>query len=319
MPSRKKNKFYVKRSSVKTFLFFLLFTSVLWLFKQFSKNYTKEIEVTVQYAGIPEDKIFNEKSDQELRMVFNGNGFRLINYYWGKPVLKLNIKDAVANIKDQYYFYVDKESLVLKNKLDFKGRILSVQKDTLTLKLDHKSQKRVPVTIDQDIQYSVGYGSNKGVSVFPDSVMVSGPSKIIDTIKSVKTKKIILEGLNIDYTFALDIDTVSLPPNIMVTPSKIESSISVSKFTEGSQKIPITLSNIPDGMNIKIFPKEISVVYRVGLDKYNEVSPRDFIVVADYAKASEESSFLTLELVNKSGFVHDVRLQEKQVQFIVLK
>lgn len=317
MPNRKKNKFYFKKSNVKTFLFFLLFTSILWLFKQFSKNYTKEIEVVIQYADIPQDKIFNKKSDQVVRMVFNGNGFRLINYYWGKPVLRLNIKDAIANTKGEYNFYVDKESSILKNKLDFKGRILSVQKDTLRLKLDHKSQKKIPVVIEQNIQYSSGYGSSKGVSVFPDSVMVSGPSQIVDTIQSVKTKKLVLEGLNIDHTSELGIET--LPPNVIVAPSKVKSSILVSKFTEGSQKIPITLNNIPQGLDVKIFPKEISVVYRVSLDKYNEISPRDFIVVADYAKASEESLFLSLELINKSKFVHDVRLQEKQVQFIVLK
>lgn len=317
MPNRKKNKFYFKKSNVKTFLFFLLFTSVLWLFKQFSKNYTKEIEVVIQYEDIPQDKIFNKKSDQVVRMVFNGNGFRLINYYWGKPVLRLNIKDAIANTKGEYNFYVDKESSILKNKLDFNGRILSVQKDTLRLKLDHKSQKKIPVVIEQNIQYSSGYGSSKGVSVFPDSVMVSGPSQIVDTIQSVKTKKLVLEGLNIDYTSELGIET--LPSNVIVTPSKVKSSILVSKFTEGSQKIPITLNNIPQGLDVKIFPKEISVVYRVSLDKYNEISPRDFIVVADYAKASEESLFLSLELINKSKFVHDVRLQEKQVQFIVLK
>ncbi|WP_438711592.1 CdaR family protein [Aquimarina muelleri] len=319
MPSRKKNKFYIKRSNVKTFLFFLLFTSVLWLFKQFSKNYTKEIEVTIQYSGIPKDKIFNEKSDQILKMVLNGNGFRLMNYYWGKPVLKLDIKDAVTDVKDQYYFYIDKESSVLKNKLDFKGRVLSMQKDTLRLKLDHKLQKKIPVVIEQNIEYSVGYGSSKGVSVFPDSITISGPSKIVDTIQSIKTQKIVLEGLNIDYTSSIDIDMDNLPSSIVVSPTKVKSNILVSKFTEGNQKTPIILNNIPEGLEVKIFPKEISVVYRVGLDKYNEISPRDFIVMADYAKKSVESSFLTLELINKSEFVHDVRLQEKQVQFIVLK
>ena len=251
--------------------------------------------------------------------MFNGNGFRLINYYWGKPVLKLNIKDAITNIKDQYYFYIDKESSVLKNKLNFRGRILSVQKDTLKLKLDLKSQKKIPVIVEQNILYAIGYGSNKGISVSPDSVTVSGPSQIVDTMQSVKTKKIVLEDLNTDHNSKLDIDVEHFSSNIAVIPSTVKSSILVSKFTEGSQKIPVTLSNIPKGLDIKIFPKEISVVYRVGLDKYHEISPRDFIVVANYAKASEKSSFLTLELIDKSKFVHDVRLQEKQVQFIVLK
>ncbi|WP_074409370.1 CdaR family protein [Aquimarina megaterium] len=319
MSARKKNRFSLKRNNVKTFLFFLIFTSILWLFIQFSKNYTQEVEVAIRYTNIPQDKIFNEQSDQTLRMVLNGNGFRLMNHNWSRPTLQFNVEDAVINSGDQYYFRVDKESSVLKNKLDFKGRVLSVQKDTIRLKLDRNLKKKIQVKIAEKIQYAIGYGSDKGLVVSPDSITISGPSQIIDTIQYITTENLNLEGLNVNYTSKLDIDIEELPATITVTPAQVEANVLVSKFTEGDQKIPITLNNIPEGTEIKIFPKEISVVYRVGLDKYNEISPRDFMVVADYAKASEESLFLTLELVNKPDYIHDVRLQVKQVQFVVLK
>ncbi|TSE09522.1 MULTISPECIES: CdaR family protein [Aquimarina] len=319
MPNRISNRFSLKKSNVKTFFFFLIFTSLLWLFIQFSKNYTREVEVAVQYTNIPQDKIFNEESDQALRMVLNGNGFRLMSHNWKKRILEFNVEDAVISDDNQYYFRVNKESAVLKNKLDFKGRVLSIQKDTLRLKVDLNLEKKIPVNIAQDIQYAVGYGSDKGLVVSPDSVMISGPSQVIDTIERIYTENLNLEGLNVDYTSELNIDVSSFSSTIKVVPSKVEANILVSKFTEGNQKIPITINNIPEGVEIKIFPKEITVVYRVGLDKYNEISQRDFMVVADYAKVSEESSFLTLELVNKPGSIHDVRLQEKQVQFVVLK
>ncbi len=318
MSSRKKN-FSFKKNSVKTFLFFLIFTSVLWLLIQFSKNYTQEVEVGVRYTNLPEGKIFNDQSDQILRMTLNGNGFRLMGHNWKKPTLELNVEDAVANNQDDYYFYIDKESKILKNKLDFKGRVLSVQKDTLRLQLDINLEKKIPVNLEQDIQYAAGYGSDKGLVIAPDSITISGPSKIIDTIQSISTDFLSLEGVNVDHLSELNINTIELPPNVMVTPDKVEAKILVSKFTEGNQRVPITLNNVPEGIEIKIFPKDITVVYRVGLDKYNEISSRDFMVVADYAKASEESSFLTLELADKPSSIHDVRLQEKQIQFVVLK
>ncbi len=319
MSSRRKTKISFKKSNVQTFLFFLIFTSVLWLLIQFSKNYTQEVEVGILYTNLPEGKIFNDDSDQTLRMTLNGNGFRLMNHNWKKPVLEFNVEDAVVNNDDRYYFYIDKESKILKNKLDFKGRILVVQKDTLRLKLDVNLEKKIPVRIEQDIKYAVGYGSDKGLITIPDSIMISGPSQVIDTIRSVDTESLNLEGLNVDYTSDLNINTQILPSTVKVFPEKVEASVMVSKFTEGNQKIPITLNNVPEGVEIKIFPKEITVVYRVGLDRYNEISSRDFMVTADYAKASEESSFLTLELTDQPKSIHDVRLQEKQIQFVVLK
>ncbi|AXT63507.1 YbbR-like domain-containing protein [Aquimarina sp. AD10] len=318
MSNRKKKIFSFKRNSVKTFLFFLIFTSALWLLIQFSKNYTKEVEIAIRYTNLPEDKIFNEESDQIVRMTLNGNGFRLMNHSWKKPILEFNIDDASSMINDQYYFRLDKGSRILKNKLDFKGNILALQKDSLRLKLDINLQKKVPVQLVQDVKYSVGYGSDKGLVIQPDSIVISGPSKIIDTIKSVNTASLQLEGLNVDYVDELTIDLESLPEIIKIKPHKVTATIEVSKFTEGNQKIPITVKNVPEDTEIKIFPKEVMVVYRVGLDKYNEISPRDFMVVADYAK-SGESSFLTLELFDKPESIHDVRLREKQIQFVVLK
>ena len=319
MSNRKKKTFLFKRSSVKTFLFFLGFTSLLWLFIQFSKNYTKEVEVGIRYTNLPEGKIFNETSDQTLRMTLNGNGFRLINHNWQKPILEFNAEDAVSKNEDHFLFFVDKESSILQSKLDFKGRVLAIQKDTLTLRLDINREKKVPIAILQDIQYANGYGSDKGLVITPDSVMVSGPSAMIDTLQQVRTIPLSLEGLNVDYASELEIDTQVLPTNIKVSPVQLKAEVLVSKFTEGSQRIPIVLNNVPEGVNIKIFPKETSIVYRVGLDKYNEITERDFRVVADYAKASEESVFLTLELMDIPESIHDVRLQEKQVQFVVLK
>ncbi len=320
MPRRKKENFSFKKSNVKTFLFFLIFTSVLWLLIQFSKNYTQEVEVAIRYINLPEDKIFNEKSDQLLRMTLNGNGFRLVNHNWKKPVLAFNVEDAVAtNNDDEYLFYINKDSRLLRDKLDFKGRVLSVKKDTLRLQLDINLEKKIPIKLDQDIQYAVGYGSDKGLVVSPDSILISGPSQIIDTLTAISTEYLNLEGLNVDYVSELNISTLDLPSVVKIEPKKVEASILVSKFTEGSQKVPITVYNVPEGVEIKIFPKEINVVYRVGLDKYNEISARDFMVTADYAKASDESAFLTLELSSAPKTIHDVRLQEKQIQFVVLK
>lgn len=319
MSNDKKNSFSFKKNNVKVFLFFLIFTSLLWLFIQFSKNYTQEVEVAIRYTNLPEGKIFNDKSDQTLRMVLNGNGFRLMSHSWKRPVLQFNVEDAVTNAGDYYLFHIDKESEILKKKLDFEGKILSVHKDTLRLKLDINLEKKIPVRVQKQIAYTVGYGSDKGVVIDPDSVMISGPSRIIDTIGYVDTQLLSLDGLNTNHTSDLDIDVKNIPQTVIISPNKVKANISVSKFTEGNQKIPIAVHNIPEGVEIKIFPKEVAVVYRVGLDSYNEISSRDFMVVADYSKTSEKSSFMMLELVNMPSTIHDVRLQEKQVQFVVLE
>ncbi len=303
---------------MKTFLFFLVFTSVLWLFIQFSKNYTQEVVVDIQYTNLPDNRVLNDNSDQTLKLTLNGNGFRLINHIWSNPKIQFDIANAIETTNRDYYFYTKEANQTLKNKLKFKGRILSIQKDTLHVKLDINLEKKVPVRISKEIEYAPGYGSDKGVVLSPDSIMISGPESIVDTILFIVTENLELNGLNNDFRTVLPIKIDNLPPKIEAVPKEIEASITVSKFTEGSQEVPITLVNVPEDRVIKIFPKEVKVVYRVGLDKYNEINIRDFKVIADYKKVSEDSPFLILELVDMPESIHDVRLQDKQVQFVIL-
>ncbi|MHA7058972.1 CdaR family protein [Aquimarina sp. M1] len=318
MPKKKLNRFSLKRNNVKTFLFFLVFTSILWLFIQFSKNYTQEVICDVLYINVPQDRILDEDSDQTIKLTLNGNGFRLIKNRWSRPRLKFDIKNAIEAKGGDYYFDISNANQSLKNKLKFKGRVLSVQKDTLKVKLDVNLEKKIPIRLLKEIRYVPGYGSDEGVVLAPDSITISGPQRIVDSINYVVTENLKLEELNTNYKTSLSIKIDSLPPRVNIVPKEVEAIITVSKFTEGSQEVPITLINIPENKEIKIFPKEVKVVYRVGLDKYNEISQRDFKVIADYNKVADESSFLILELIGMPTSIHDVRLQDKQVQFVIL-
>lgn len=319
MPYTKLNRFSLKRNNVKVFLFFLIFTSVLWLFKQFSKNYTEEVVVAIQYVNLPEDRILNtENSDQILKLMLNGNGFRLVKYSWKNPIIELDIADAVKSEGTTYYFSLDDKNALFKDKLNFKGNILSKKKDTLKVQLDINLQKKVPVRVIQDVTYTAGYGSDLGVVILPDSIYISGPEYIVDTLKYVETKRLLLEDVHKDYSEMLSVETRGLPKSIKVNSKEVEVAIAVSKFTEGSKEVQITLMNVPKGKQIKIFPKQVTVVYRVGLDTYNDINNNDFKVIADYNKVAENSSFLILELINKPSSIHDARLQNKQVQYVIL-
>ncbi|KAA1247060.1 hypothetical protein [Aquimarina sp. RZ0] len=301
------------------FLFFLIFTSLLWLFIQFSKNYTQEVEIEIRYINLPENRILNDSSDQTLKLILNGNGFRMMTHSWSKPRLQFDIANADSFEDNNYYFSIDIKDQSLRDKLDFEGRVLSAQKNTLRAKLDVTLKKKIPVRLIKEIGYVPGYGSDRGVLLLPDSITIHGPEKIVDTIHYIYTENLKLEDLNTDYSTSLSIKTNGLPEDVYITPKEIEASIVVSKFTEGSQEVPISLINVPEGKEIKIFPKDVIVVYRVGLDKYNEINVRDFKVVADYDNIAEDSSFLILKLVDIPASIHDVRLQDKQVQFVILK
>ncbi len=311
-------KFSLKRTNVKTFLFFLGFTSLLWLFTQFSKKYTQEVAVRIEYTNIPTDRLLDAASDDTIRMTLHGNGFRLMTYQWTSPALVFDMQKASRVREPNYFFGLDQKDQLLLNKLNFDGKILAIEKDTLWAHVDTKLEKKVKVRLQSTLTYAAGYGSDYGVVLSEDSVRVSGPKRIVDTLQFVTTEILQLEELNANQDTELALEKSTLPDGVVLQRDKVYARIEVSKFTEGSQEIPITLINVPADKEVKIFPKVVTVVYRVALQRYHEITPRDFRVIADYKKGSENSAYLILELKDQPTAIHDVRLQEKQVQFIIV-
>ncbi|WP_378187220.1 CdaR family protein [Aquimarina sp. W85] len=312
------NRFSFKRNNVKVFLFFLVSTSILWLFIQFSKNYTRTLETNIVFINIPEGKVLDPSNDTKLIVTLGGNGFRLIAHSWRTPELTFDFEKSVKKDSNKYVFALDKKGDFIKRKLDFKGNVIAFEKDTLVLKLNTILEKKVPVKTNITFQYAAGYGSSEGLKIEPDSSTIRGVKKVLDSIKYVETSAIEVDGLKSNWEEKVSIKMDSLQGVLTIDPPYVSAMVSVSKFTEGSQIVPVVLENVPDKEEIKIFPKEVKIVYRVGLDKYDEISERDFKVVANYEEATEDNAFLLLKLEKYPEKIHDVRLQEKQIQFVIV-
>lgn len=312
------NRFSFKRNNVKVFLFFLVSTSILWLFIQFSKNYTRTLETDIVFVNIPEDKVIDPTNDTKLIVTLGGNGFRLIAHSWTTPKLVFDFKESSKINTNEYVFALDKKGDFIKRKLDFKGNVIAFQRDTVILRLNTILDKKVPVRLNVSLKYAAGYGSSEGLEIKPDSITLSGIKEVLDSINYVVTTPLEVDGLKSNWEEKVSIQMDSLQGIVNVSPSQISALVSVSKFTEGSQNVPVILENVPEKEEVKIFPKEVKIVYRVGLDKYNEISERDFKVVADYKEATENNAFLILKLIKYPEKIHDVRLQEKQIQFVIV-
>lgn len=95
--------------------------------------------------------------------------------------------------------------------------------------------------------------------------------------------------------------------------------LQVTKFTEGNVQVPIELTNVPDGMNVVIFPKETRLFFQVNLSDFNKVTASDFRVVANFKNIRENQDFLIPEVIQKPEFTTNIRINEKKIQFIIKK
>lgn len=311
---RKKRRI-IKRASLKTFGFFLFFAAIIWILVQFSKIYTQDIEIPIQYINVPLDKSISDQKPDHVDLQMQDRGFSIYYYKILKPELTIDLSRAKENGKNLVYKIQDNIGEIEDElKINFeKSRIIQ---DEVVVEFQYKKEKMLKIIPNIEINYAVGYSADDPVELKPDSVKVSGPEKIVDSITTVPTITLKLNKINEDIVGKIDIDTTGLGM-LSFYETQINYTQKVEKFTEGSMQIPVEVINVPDELNLAYFPKSILVYFQVNLKKFESVSAADFRVVCDYATVNEGDDFMIANIVEKPKFIDSYRLSERRVQFVI--
>lgn len=303
----------------KTYLFFLGFTTFLWLALQFSKNYSQEVTFSIKYNKVPTDKLVKPSSDSEIKMVLDGNGFQLLKYSLFKKAIKLDTRKAVS-ASDNYAFFTGKSMIsAIKSGLNYSGEISYVLKDSMHIYYDVFKEKEIPVKLTSDINYAQGYMSLNGLESAKKTIKVLGPKTVVDTLKFIQTEILSLENVAKNYKGKLGLKPHKKIEGLSYESKEIPVSLEVDKLTEGEINVPITVFNLPKGAKIQLFPKQVSVVFSVVIKEHAKLSAKDFKIVADLSSASNNSNKLLLKLAKFPNNVFNARLTEKEVQYILIK
>lgn len=306
-----------KKTNFNSFFFFLFFAVVIWIFVQFSKQYNQIIDIPIKYVNIPLDKLLVENNLSVLKLRMEENGFRIAWFSLFPPTLNVDVSKAVQQNGKLLYFIEDNRNEVL-SQLNIRFDNTRFIKDVLVINYQQKKEKKLPVISRVEVDFTAGYSARDPLQLQPDSIKVSGPDALLDTLGSLKTQKLHLKNVKENISGRIAIDTVGLK-HLTLYEKDVTYSLDVEKFTEGSVQVPIELINVPEDLNLVIFPKETLIFYQVTLQDYNQVAASDFRVVADFSKVQENQDFLAPQIVKKPAFTTNLRLNEKRIQFIIRK
>jgi len=304
----------------KIFLFFLILTSIIWLLIELSKSYTSITVFEVQYENVPANKLFQNTEVSEVSIVLKAPGFSQFRYKAKEHTIKFNLRN-VSKYKGRYYFLPNAQLSYLNNQFSGDIDVLNVLTDTIFVALGNNITKKVPVRPNLDIKFKLGYNFIDEIKSIPDSVLVMGPEKHIDSILEIST--IPLEINEAYETISTTLKLV-LPVNndlVKLSVDRVQVVGEVDKFTEGKISIPVVIINNPEGVKISPFPKEIQVIYQVGLSNFNKINEESFSIVYDYNQYKNDSltRYLTPVILQKSNLIYSVNLIPSQIEFLIQK
>lgn len=302
-----------KRSNAKAFFFFLVFSSILWLLVQFSKTYTEVVEIPLQFVEYPKDKLIETKTDN-LRVEVEQNGFQLAWLNFFKPSMKVNLSDLPAD--SSYLVYnLPEHRMEIARKLSLDIIHANFLDTEVRIPYETKSIKRVPVISKVEVNYAPGYSSESKGVIVPDSVTISGPSSVLDTIMHISTVSAVKR--RVDKNLASKVKLEKIDPKVAFYEDAVEFQLEVQKFTERKMKIPLTAVNAPTGVTINLFPTVVEITFMISVEKYELVKPIDFNIVCDFSEISEEQDFFIPKVETQPDFIKNISISPRKVHYII--
>lgn len=306
---------WIKRGPLKTFLFFLGFSTVIWIFVQFSKLYIVGVEVPITYVNVPMDKLLGKDNPGTLDLRMRDYGFNIARYRLLPPQLEIDVSETRQT--DNYLVYdleQNKQAIVSQLNLDYEDAMFF--QPEILISYEQKEVKTVNITSNIELSFAVGYSALEEIKLQPDTVRVSGPASILDTLEEVGTENIRINNISRDLNGTVKLEKDGLE-NVTFFTEEVNYSLRTDKFTEGKVQIPIEMVNVPEGNNVVIFPKEVVLFYQVSLNDFEKVKPSSFKVVVDFQNALASDGYLIAQVVQKPAIVNNVRLNEKRIQFVI--
>lgn len=313
-------KDYKLRQKILNFLFFLILSTIFWLLRVLDNDYTTQLKVPIEYIPYRSDIEMVGDIPNSLLLNVTGQGYTLVKKIFTASrhpvvlqVLALNLR-PVDTKSNSYYALTHYLKENVQRQLGSELRLNYILPDTLWYTFSPVERKKVKVVPSINIKFVRQYMLEGDYIVQPDSVVVTGPQVILDTLLAVYTENASYIGIFRSFTRTLKIRPIN---DLSIEPAEVMVTVPVEKFTQATIKVPIKPINVPDSLQLLLFPSTVTVDYLVSLKNFNKVKSSQFLVTADYYDCFTAVNKINIRIERYPYMLKLINYSPKSVEFLI--
>ena len=286
------------------FLFFFAIAGIFWLLTTLNETTEVEVKIEVRYVNVPKNAVITSPDVDTIRVSLADKGINLLSYLYGgqRHQVSVDFQRYAHSPGSGSVSQSDLTRLVSK-EVPASSKVSSIKPEKLVFYYNYGERKRVPVRL-------------RG-QVTPEKLYF-----ISDTIVEP-------DSINAVYTEQLNFtewhDTLILKPylqkltGVKMMPERVCFTFITDVLTEESiGGIPIVGINMPEGKVLRTFPAKVKVRFVTGMKRYQQLSPADFLVVADYEEFSRsQSPKCNIYLRRSPSNISRAKLDVQQVDYLI--
>ena len=294
---------------------FVLVSLFIWLTSTLSEQHTAEIPVNVIYVELDPLQYLQDFEPQKANVFCTGSGFRLMlarMFPQTLSVVARNIKQhsGVFELKAGVFAeYVEKH---------FDGGLVVDLKTlgAIQTPLRKAMGRKLAVRMIDSVALESGYDWISDYSFTPDSLYVSGPEAVVNTLDFAYITHDLTSPISVDFDAMCSLKS-NKEGLLQWSQNQIHVQRSVARFTEYLMRVPIeVLQHQSQNTEIELIPRHTELILSTPISLVKQLKPTDFRVVCEF-EDNTDTRLLGLKVLESPNQVRILRVSPNEVQFLI--
>lgn len=289
---------------------------LFWLGLKLSKTYRTNLTYTIEYV-LPNGKTFAKKPSNQVEIKLEGEGWDLmVNNLFKNQNEKINY--SLTENPQQFVNETNIKNKV-KQLLPPDINILEINLPETSIALEKMDQKKVPIRLVTSTDIGMGYQLSPETQIMPDSVIITGPISLVDSINEWNTKRIVIK----EYPTS-SFKKIALAPStsdaVRTDLKSVKVKLEMEQMTEKIFQLPIKFKP-SQGTNtdneIITIPSFVTVKAKVLAKNYDKITEKDLELFCESMLQPNDSidTKAIIKITSKNSAIAQFWYYPQQVQY----
>lgn len=275
------------------FSVFLGVSTFFWLLNALGKEYTVEMPLNVNFENIPAEYALIQNSQHKVDLTFTGSGYTLIKFYAFPRYFSIDVDEYEIDSSENSTTITYNTEELFSQSLEGTYRIVKADPETIEITFSKSVEKILPVKTTVQISCDKNHDFKGEYAITPDSIKVSGPSLILDTIHELQVDTIKINDISSNVVESYDVNQIE---NVTLEKKTIEFSVSVEDIDDFETSIPVSLLNFPKKQFKQYKDLKVEIEYRTVESLGNTKLDTILQATIDFEKLNEIAQVIPIEV-----------------------
>ena len=288
---------------------------MLWLSVNMAYEYQTSLSVPVVLENIKPNRALARPVPQTISIKIKTTGWQLVGLYF-VPTLRYALD--LSDVSNRISFITSKE---IPERVDLPEgiRTLEIKPDTITVVLDEKIKKNVPIEPVVQMSFREGYGVVGEIKSVPDSITLTGARSLLDRIERWQTVPHTFANLRSEVNARVRVSD-SLSFGVSPFPTSVDLQCDVQPTAEKNfDAILVEVNQVPGNRLVVLIPPKINIIVRGGIEQIAALDKKEFSAYIDYKSILLDTTGSIQPVVTTPKDIRIVRQDPERLQYVVRK